>query len=189
MYVKWSKGGFVMKIAIVAGCNRRNSSSTRMAKFVGERLKAGGHSVDLWDLHTDPVPFYDPDEETEADTVVRLARTVAEADAIVLSTPEYHGSLSGVLKNALDYLGSDHFDGKMVLCISSAGGAVGVSSLQHMQVIVRNLHGISCPEWISIGGDQRRFDEQGEPVHAPVRARVERVLNTFVSLAGKLRIS
>ncbi|MCD9025650.1 NADPH-dependent FMN reductase [Cohnella silvisoli] len=178
-----------MKIAIVAGCNRRNSSSTMMAKFVGERLKSAGHVVNIWDLYDEPLPFYDPDDETESDTVTRLAQMVAEADAVVLSTPEYHGSVSGVLKNALDYLGSEHFDGKMVLCISSAGGSVGVSSLQHMQVIVRNLHGISCPEWISIGGDQRRFDEQGEPAHAAVRARVDRVLMTFVSLAGKMRIT
>ncbi len=176
-----------MKIAIIAGSNRKHSSSTRMAKYVGERLKAGAHAIEVWDLYANPLPFYDPDEEAETDAVKRLASIVAEADAVVLATPEYHGSVSGVLKNALDYLGSDQFDGKLVLCVSAAGGAVGVSSLQHMQVIVRNLHGINCPEWISIGGDQRRFDEQGEPIHAPVRARVDRVLNTFVKLAEKLR--
>jgi azobenzene reductase len=158
-----------------------------MARFVGERLKTGGHSVDLWDLYTKPLPFYDPDEEIEPESVVQLARAVTEADAVVLATPEYHGSLSGVLKNALDYLGEDQFEGKMVLCISSAGGAVGVSSLQHLQVIVRNVHGVNCPEWISVGGEQRRFDDKGEPVHSPLRARVDRVLNTFVKLAEKLR--
>jgi azobenzene reductase len=177
-----------MKIVIITGSNRRNSASTRMARFVGERLKTGGHSVDLWDLYTKPLPFYDPDEEIEPESVVQLARAVTEADAVVLATPEYHGSLSGVLKNALDYLGEDQFEGKMVLCISSAGGAVGVSSLQHLQVIVRNVHGVNCPEWISVGGEQRRFDDKGEPVHSPLRARVDRVLNTFVKLAEKLRV-
>jgi azobenzene reductase len=176
-----------MKIIIITGSNRHNSTSTLMARFVGERLRSGGHCVDLWDLFTKPLPFYDPEEEIEPESVVQLARAVTEADAIVLATPEYHGSLSGVLKNALDYLGEDQFDSKMVLCISSAGGAVGVSSLQHLQTIVRNVHGVNCPEWISIGGDQRRFDDQGEPVHPPLRARVDRVLNTFVKLAEKLR--
>jgi hypothetical protein len=130
MYVKEFKGGFVMRISIIAGCNRRNSSSTRMARFVGESLKADGHAVDVWDLYSDPLPYYDPDEEMVTEAVARF---------------------------------------------------------QHMQVIVRNMHGINCPEWISIGGYQRRFDEMGEPLHAPVRSRVERVLNTFVSLAEKLR--
>lgn len=176
-----------MKIVIIAGSNRRDSSSTRMAHYVGKRLETGGHEVELWDLYREPLPFYDPDEEKQPESVIRLSNLVAEADAIVISTPEYHGSLSGVLKNALDYLDAEHFNGKMVLSISSAGGAVGVSSLQHLQVVVRNVHGINCPEWISIGGDQRRFEDNGEPANAPLKARVERVLATFVNLSRKLR--
>lgn len=176
-----------MKVAIIAGSNRSNSTSTRMSYYIAGRLKSGGHTVDLWDLHRKPLPFYVPDEESVSESAAELMSIVADADAVVLATPEYHGGMSGVLKNALDYLDTEHFDGKMVLCVSSAGGAVGVSSLQQMQAIVRNVHGVNCPEWISIGGDQRHFDENGEPMHGPVRARVERVLNTFVELALKLR--
>lgn len=176
-----------MKIAIIAGSNRKNSSSTRMCHFIGERLKSQGHSVDLWNLHEKPLPFYDPDEETVSRAAAELGTVVADADAVVLASPEYHGGVSGVLKNALDHLDTEHFDGKMVLSVSSAGGAVGVSTLQQLQTIVRNVHGVNCPDWISIGGDQRRFDDRGEPAHPAVRARVERVLNTFITLAAKLR--
>ncbi|RED64166.1 NADPH-dependent FMN reductase [Cohnella lupini] len=176
-----------MKIVIIAGSNRRISSSTAMARYVGDRLALSGHRVELWDMHLQPLPFYDPDADVQTEAVARLSDLVAASDAIVLATPEYHGSVSGVLKNALDYLDGDHFSGKMVLCVSSAGGAVGVSSLQHLQAIVRNVHGVNCPEWISIGGDQRRFDETGEPFQPSVKARVDRVLNTFVKLAGLLR--
>lgn len=175
-----------MNIAIIAGSNRLHSTSTQMARYVEKRLSALGHSARLFDLRVHPLPLYDPDGTTEHEGARALAKLVAVADAVVLATPEYHGSVSGVLKNALDYLGTEHFDGKMVLSISSAGGAVGVSSLQHMQVIVRNVHGISCPEWISIGGDQRQFDAGGEPLHASVRSRVERVLGTFTRLAAHL---
>lgn len=176
-----------MRIAIIAGSNHKNSSSTQLARYVGERLSIAGHTIDFWDLYTKPLPFYDPDADSDPEAVMQLADIVTEADAIVLSTPEYHGSVSGVLKNALDYLGGAHFEGKMVLSISSAGGAVGVSSLQQMQVIVRNVHGINCPEWISIGGDLRRFDEEGVPLNPSLRSRVENVLNSFVKLAGMLR--
>jgi azobenzene reductase len=173
-----------MNIAIIAGSNRLHSASTQMAGYVEKRLSALGHSVRLYDLRVHPLPLYDPDGTTEHEGARALGKLVSEADAVVLATPEYHGSVSGVLKNALDYLGVEHFDGKMVLSISSAGGAVGVSSLQHMQVIVRNVHGISCPEWISLGGDQRQFDAGGEPLHVSVRSRVERVLGTFTRLAA-----
>lgn len=175
-----------MKIIIIAGSNHSESSSTSMARYVGEKLKSDGHEAVLWDLYKQPLPFYSPADNQTFEPVQQLSGLVADANAIVLATPEYHGSLSGVLKNALDYLDGEHFGGKMVLSISSAGGAVGVSSLQQLQAIVRNLHGISCPEWISIGGDQRRFDEHGEPLNASLKARVERVLNTFVSLSQKL---
>jgi azobenzene reductase len=176
-----------MNVAIVAGSNRLHSSSTLMARYVAKRLMASGHSARLFDLRVHPLPLYDPDAAEEPEGARSLARLVTEADAVVLATPEYHGSVSGVLKNALDYLDKEHFNGKMVLCISSAGGAVGVSSLQHMQVIVRNVHGVNCSEWISVGGDQRRFDAEGDPLHAPLRARVERVLTVFLDQAGRLR--
>lgn len=109
------------------------------------------------------------------------------ADAIVLSTPEYHGGMSGVLKNAIDFLNFEYFDGKLVLVCSSAGGSVGTSSLTQMQTTVRNLHGINSPEWISIGGQQRNFADNGEPESEEVRARVKRTVDFFLSLAAKVR--
>jgi azobenzene reductase len=175
-----------MNVALLAGSNRQESSSTKMTRYVAKRLTALGHSARVFDLRVHPLPLYDPSGQTEPEGVRALAKLVTEAAAVVLSTPEYHGSVSGVLKNALDYLDAEHFDGKMVLCISSAGGAVGVSSLQQMQTIVRNVHGINCPEWISIGGEQRKFDAEGDPVHESVRIRVERALDVFTKLAGKL---
>ncbi|MFC5469494.1 hypothetical protein ACFPPD_12245 [Cohnella suwonensis] len=49
-----------------------------------------------------------------------------------------------------------------------------------------NLHGINCPEWVSIGGDQRRFDDSGKPVDPSTADRAERVLATFVRLSSKV---
>jgi NAD(P)H-dependent FMN reductase len=91
------------------------------------------------------------------------------------------------LKNALDFLGFDQFDSKAVLAVSSSGGAVGVSPLTHLQTIVRNLHGVNCPEWISIGGENRGFTPDGEPENEKVKERVNKVLAYFVNLALTLR--
>lgn len=176
-----------MNIAIVAGSNRLHSASTRFARYIGSRLGAKGHSIAWFDLREHPLPLYDPDSDEEPPSVNELVRTVGGSDAIVLATPEYHGSLSGVLKNALDYLDREHFDGKAVLSVSAAGGAVGVSSLAHLQTIVRNLHGVNCPDWISAGGEQRRFEDNGIPADARMRDRVEKTLNDFVRMASMLR--
>ncbi|MFD1957437.1 NADPH-dependent FMN reductase [Paenibacillus thailandensis] len=174
-----------MKIVMIAGSNRRNATSTILVKAMARRLERMQAEVDLFDLAETPLPFYSPDESFASHAgVQRLNRLMLEADGIVLATPEYHGSISGVLKNALDFLGQDHFAGKPVLSVSSAGGAVGVSSLMQLQTIVRNLHGINCPEWISIGGAQRARYEN--PSDAALDARAEQGLEAFVELASKL---
>ncbi|MCC3376377.1 NADPH-dependent FMN reductase [Cohnella sp. REN36] len=175
-----------MRIVIVAGGNHRSSASTRLARYAGRLLAESGHQVQVYDLYEHQLPIFSPESEDEPESVARLRQAVKGADAVLLSTPEYHGSVSGALKNALDYLGSDQFEGKLTLALSASGGAVGVSALTQLQIIVRNLHGINCPEWISIGGEQRAFDEQGVPVHAAVQQRVARVLDYFVGMAERL---
>lgn len=176
-----------MKIAIIAGSNRKGSTSTKLCRYIQTVAEQHGHDVVFIDLYTTPLPIYSPDEDSTHSHVQLLKNAAKEADAIVLSSPEYHGSISGVLKNAIDYLGFEHFDGKAVLSVSSTGGAVGVSTLQQLQTIVRNVHGINCPEWISIGGDNRKFTENGEPESENVRARVHRTVDYFLKLAATLR--
>ncbi|WP_274652187.1 NADPH-dependent FMN reductase [Paenibacillus humicola] len=176
-----------MKIALIAGSNRRDAGSTKLIHYIAGLVRAEGHEAAVFDLHTDPLPMYSPDEIEAHSNVTKLRQTVLAADGVVLGTPEYHGSVSGALKNALDFLGFDHFDGKPVLSVSTAGGPVGVSSLQHMQTIVRNVHGINCSEWISIGGAQREFTADGEPADQDVRLRAGRTVAYFLNMIGRLR--
>jgi azobenzene reductase len=186
--IKAEEGGFAMKIAIISGSNRSSGSSTLLAKYAAVKLEEKGCEILFHDLFEKPVPFYNPDiMDYEDENLLLLDQTVTEADGIILSTPEYHGGPSGVLKNALDHLGLDHFDGKIVLSMCSAGGAVGVSSLQQLHVIVRNVHGINCPEWISIGGDQRRFTADGEPESDKIKQRIVHTLQYFVNMIVSFR--
>ncbi|TBL81293.1 NADPH-dependent FMN reductase [Paenibacillus thalictri] len=171
-----------MKITIIAGSNRENATSTMLCRYMARVLEEMGCSVNLFELYHHPLPLYAPKVECADPNVRHLERIVKEADGVILATPDYHGSLSGVLKNALDYLGFDHFDGKIVLSASSSGGAVGVSPLTHLQTVVRNVHGINCPEWISIGGEFRRFTPEGEPEHEKTKERIARALQYFLRM-------
>jgi len=171
------------KIAIICGSNRKESSSTQLAYYIKRILREKEHEGTVIDLYRQPLPFYAPDENENHDpNLVHMKETVMEADGIVLATPEYHGSISGVLKNALDHLSSEHFSGKIVLSVSSAGGAVGVSSLQQLHTIVRNLHGINCPEWISVGGAERNFTAEGEPETVKIKDRIIRTTSYFLHM-------
>ncbi|OXS55308.1 NADPH-dependent FMN reductase [Cohnella sp. CIP 111063] len=176
-----------MKIVLIAGSNRKNATSTLLLKHMEDVFRSKNVETTFVDLYDKPVPLYCPDDETPDERASFMIRAVAEADAIVLGTPEYHGSISGVLKNALDYLGSNEVGGKAVLSVSSSGGAVGVSSLTQLQAIVRNLHGINSPEWLSLGGSARQFGADGSPTDAGVRQRVVRVIDALTDLTSKLR--
>lgn len=177
-----------MKITMIAGSNRNNATSTRALQYIARIMQQEQAEVRIFDLYAKPLPIYNPDQDEEADANVRMMKQwMAGADAIVLATPEYHGGISGVLKNALDYLGSEHFSDKAVLSVSSSGGAVGVSSLQQLQTIVRNLHGVNSPEWISLGGAARAFNASGEPEQQATKDRIERVTKYFLRLANSLK--
>jgi azobenzene reductase len=175
-----------MKIVIIAGSNRKNSTSTRLSHYIEKQLISQGHELVFFDLYEKPIPFYNPDLNMNTDINLNEMKSAAlQAQAIVLSTPDYHGSISGVLKNALDHLGFDHFDSKIVLSVSSAGGVVGMSSLTQLQTIIRNVHGINCPEWISIGSGQHGFQEDGTPELAKVKERTHKTLSYFIKLAER----
>ncbi|MBN3522805.1 NADPH-dependent FMN reductase [Paenibacillus apiarius] len=176
-----------MQIVLIAGSNRSEATSTKLVRYMAAQLEVKGHEAIVIDLYQSQLPLYCPDSNEDNANVIRLKESVSSADAIVLATPEYHGSISGVLKNALDYLSFEHVNNKVVLSVSSAGGAVGVSSLTHLQTMVRNLHGINCPEWVSIGGDLRQFTEEGKPQHANVIQRVNNTLDYFLKLAEQTR--
>jgi len=174
-----------MHIAMVSGSNRKDASSTKMLRYMKTKLQEQGHSVELIDIYEAPLPMYSPDADGVHPNAARLIAAVREADGLVFATPEYHGSISGALKNALDYLSADQVRGKPVLSVSSAGGAVGVSSLTQLQTIVRGLHGINSPEWVSIGGGQRF--EGDAPADEAMRSRVDRALGTFRKLTAALK--
>ncbi|WNR43545.1 NADPH-dependent FMN reductase [Paenibacillus roseipurpureus] len=180
-----------MKITIIAGSNHGAATSTRLSQYIGHLASLEGHEVTLIDLYRSPLPFYTPeDRDNGHEGLVSFKQAMLAADGIVLATPEYHSGISGVLKNALDHVGQDHFKHKAVLSVSSSGGAVAVSSLTQLQTIVRNLHGINCPEWISIGGDQRKSfqgDSTFEHIQPDVDTRVRRAVRTFLTLAAQVR--
>jgi NAD(P)H-dependent FMN reductase len=175
-----------MQITLVAGSNRQNATSTILLKYMETLFVKQKISVSFIDLAELQLPLFSPDNRDFPTNVSYLLEEIEKADGLVLATPEYHGSISGALKNALDYVSMDKVAGKAVLSVSSAGGPFGMSSLTHLQVIVRNLHGINCPEWVSIGSGTNTFDEDGIPQDNGTKRRVQKALETFSELTSKL---
>lgn len=105
--------------------------------------------------------------------VKRLRAEVQNANGIVLGTPEYHGSYSGVLKNALDLLGFDEFEGKVVGLVGVSGGAMGgLQALNDLQTVLRALHAWVVPEFAALPHARTQFTEAGQMANTTSEARL-----------------
>jgi NAD(P)H-dependent FMN reductase len=117
----------VIRVTGICG-SLRPRSYTRMSLAVAlEGAREIGAVTSLLDLRDYDLPLMDARKEVETypPDVTRLRLAVREAQGIILGTPEYHGGFSGVLKNALDLMGFEEFEGKMLGLIGVSAGRMG----------------------------------------------------------------
>ncbi len=140
----------------------REISYTRMALKIALRgadaMDAQTHLIDLREYD---LPFCDANEDRYPRDVFRLRDDVGSAQGIILGTPVYHGGYSGVLKNALDLMGSNEFRGKIVGVVGAAGGGSGELALNGLQTIGRSLHGWVVPQQAVISKARDLFLDDG----------------------------
>ncbi len=176
-----------MRVTLVSGSTKENSTVLKLCRYIAQCMEAEGHEARIFDQATMPLPVMcETEKYDDHEHVNNLKDWLNEADGIVLATPEYHGAMSGALKNALDFLWPQ-FGGKPVTVASIAGGAVGVSSLLMLQTIMRQVHAINSPEWISLCGADRGFNEDGTPEDEKVAERIQKACAKLSFLMKALR--
>jgi FMN reductase len=155
-------------IVAVGGTLRANSSTERAMRHVLAAAERAGASTKLISGAALQLPMYEPGNPERSDAARELVAELALADGIVLGSPGYHGSISGLVKNALDYaedLRTDprpYFTGRAVGCIATAGGWPGaVNTLGALRDIVHALRGWPTPLGAAINSTERVFDESG----------------------------
>ncbi len=142
----------------------RDGSYTRAA--VRLALKGAGETgaeTRLLDLKGYELTFCKgKDDPDEPEDVARLRADVSACHGLVIGTPEYHGSFSGVLKNALDLMGFDEMGGKMIGLVGVAGGAMGgLNALNGLRTIGRSLHSWVIPAQATVPKAWAVFDDNG----------------------------
>ena len=133
---------------------------------------------------------YDPMVKTRSDSSLRLVQLLREADGIVIASPSYHGSIPGLLKNALDYtedMRSDerpYFDGRAVGCVVCAEGiqAMG-TTLFTLRSIVHALRGWPTPYSATINSSTKPFGPDGLLREEAVSAQLKTVAQQVVQFA------
>ena len=167
----------IVRVVGLAGSLRVGSTTARAVRHALRGAQEEGASVELLDLAAFDLPYLGRESEgANPQKVERFRAELRAADGIILGSPEIHGSISGVLKNALDLVGADEFEGKMVGLIGLAGGRMGaVETLSHLRTIGRSLHAWVVPNQASIGDSHTAFDGDGEPVDSELAERLKAV--------------
>lgn len=178
----------MVKIVGIGGSLRPDSYSQQALKVAIERIEALGAEGEILDLRSLNLPFCDGgDDYSDYPDVELMTQTVRDADGIILATPEYHGSISGVLKNALDLMGFEEFSGKMTGFISVLGGQSNSNALNDLRIIMRWVHAWTIPEQVAIGQAWKAFNQQGELVDPDLSKRLDGFAKSMVENTRRLR--
>jgi FMN reductase len=145
----------------IGGTTRPQSTSERALRVALNAAAAEGASTRLLsaaDLH---LPMYTPDQGERTPEARRLVDELARANGVIISSPGYHGGLSGLIKNALDYAedlrGADppYLDGRAVGCIvSAAGWQATATTLTSLRSVVHALRGWPTPLGVTVNSSQ-----------------------------------
>ncbi|MDX2097837.1 MAG: NAD(P)H-dependent oxidoreductase [Leptolyngbyaceae cyanobacterium bins.59] len=178
----------MVKIVGIGGSLRAGSYSQRALETALERIHALGAEVELIDLRLLNLPFCDGGDAYPAyPDVAKLQETVKTADGIILATPEYHGSISGVLKNALDLMGFEEFSDKVTGAISVLGGQSNSNALNDLRTVMRWVHAWMIPEQVAIGQAWKAFNEEGDLIDDALSQRLDDFEKIMVEKNRKIR--
>lgn len=134
-----------MKILAVYGSTGPQSQSAQIMTLMAEAATAAGAEVEWLDLLASPLPMFRTDLNFSEDPqVATVRRLCAEAEGFLLVSPEYHGCMSGWMKNFFDFHYHE-FAGKLFALATSTGGSMGVSCNTQMRVAVQHCHGWALP--------------------------------------------
>jgi FMN reductase len=152
----------------IGGTTRPGSSSEKALRYALSIAAASGAEVELFDGASINLPMYAPESAERSDGAGRLVNALRRANGVIISTPCYHGSVSGLVKNALDYtedMSRDpepYLDGRAVGLIVCGHGwqSTGVV-LTAFRSIVHALRGWPTPMGVAINTLVEQFDENG----------------------------
>jgi NAD(P)H-dependent FMN reductase len=177
-----------MKISIISGSTRINRQSHRVSLNLFETLKNNNHhEIQLLDLAEYQFPMFEEvliKHPNPPKGLSDFAEIVATSDAFIFVSPEYNGSYSASLKNALEYLKENEFSKKVIGVASvSAGGFGGIRGAVQMQQLVLGIGGFCMPSMHLVPQVQHKFDENGKLLDETFFPKIETFLKEFVWFA------
>ena len=155
-----------------------------------EGAAAAGARTRLLDLHELDLPMFNPDDDPNT-TVGELLDACHAADGMLWSSPLYQGTISGALKNALDWLRlledrePPFLHDKVVGLLSTAGGTQGLQAINTMEFATRALRAWAVPYVVPVASAARVFDASGQITDQAVDGQLRMLGQEVVRVAGR----
>jgi len=169
-----------VRVVGLGGSLREESTSRAALQVALEGAAASGAGVELLWVRDLDLPLYTAEHAPPPDAQ-RLAETVYNADALIWSSPTYHGSVSGSFKNALDWLillaenDPPYLSNKPIGLVTTAGGVQGLQAVNTMDFIARALRGWSVPLVLPVAQSWQSFDPDGHLKDEAIAAQLRRL--------------
>lgn len=166
-----------VRVVGLGGSLRAGSTSRTALQVALEGAAASGAQVELIWVRDLGLPLYTPEHGPPAGAH-EFADTVYSSDAMIWSSPTYHGSVSGSFKNALDWLillaecAPPYLSNKPVGLVCTAGGVQGLQAVNAMDFIARALRGWSVPLVLPVAQAWRSFDPDGQLIDEGVAGQL-----------------
>ena len=176
----------MVRIMGICGTWGLESANGRMLEIILALCEQQGAEICVWDLASTALPFVGEPGCWDHAAVKEYQQMATDADAFILSSPEYHGTMSGVMKNQMDWITNDIARGKPFGLVSTLGGASNSNTLNHMRISIRNLHGWVIPEQVAVPHVKDAFDDDGALNDEAMQERVEGFSTALVAAAELL---
>lgn len=187
-----------VKILAFAGSLRTDSLNKKLVKVAAEGARSAGADVTFIDLADFDLPLYNQDDEDQdgiPPRALELKRIFREHHGLLIASPEYNSSISGALKNAIDWVSRPEpnepplrdIRGKVAALLAASPGALGgLRGLVTLRSILGNIRVIVLPEQKAVPQADKAFDEKGDLRDAKTRDEVLAVARALVEATQKL---
>ncbi|MDG9702000.1 NADPH-dependent FMN reductase [Streptomyces sp. DH37] len=180
----------ITRVLGVGGSLRADSTAEKALRVALAEAERLGAEVDMLAGTQLAMPLYDPRAEYRGPEAQRLIKAVAAADGVVLATPAYHGSISGLMKNAIDHMEElrdnerPYLSGRAVGCVAVSDGAQGaVAALGALRDVAHALRGWPTPLGIALDDVASRFGPDGECTDVRARRQLTAMAGQVVEFA------
>ncbi len=181
------KGAFPMKLLILSGSAFPDSHTHSIARLIESLVEQPEHEVTHIDLREKDIPIFG---QGKTEDIEFLKRHAENADAIIIGTPNYHTSFSGLLKNALDHLSIDEFEMKPVGLFCNSGGMRNSDPLTQLRMVMRGVHAMVLP--LQVCTCDEDFEKTGDGyrlVNDALRERLSVMIDGLVRQSHSKTIS